>query len=130
MHREIKFRAWDGDYMILWDSLMEYNGQEISEGVLVGVQNDGSGDSDIKVMQYTGFTDVNLKEYFEGDLCSNNLGTNKETIREIRLEKGSWQMVRVKGNSRLPKSIPLYERYRLNMPIVGNIYENPELLEV
>lgn len=81
------------------------------------------------VGQYVGRTDMNGVEVYERDLISSNLGTNKEAIREVRFDRGCWRMVRIKGNSRLPKSISLHELVGLNFPVIGNIDKNPELLE-
>jgi uncharacterized phage protein (TIGR01671 family) len=126
--REIKFRAWDGIKKRMVDISKEPSVESglTYEGYFHLLRGAGFA---FHVMQYTGYKDTNKKDYYEGDLVSNNLGTNKESIREIRFKDGAWVMVRVKGNSGLPKIISLAEFAGLNMPIVGNIHENPELLE-
>lgn len=71
--------------------------------------------------QFTGYEMFKAKVFF-GDLVSNNYGTNKEVIREIVEHEGNKMMKRVKGNSRLPKYIPLHEWFALNYKVIGNIY--------
>lgn len=80
------------------------------------------------LMQFTGFKDKET-DYYEDDLISNNLGTDKETIRQVKLIDGCWMLSRVKGKSTLPKNLLLHDMAGLNWPIVGNIHSNPELLK-
>ena len=131
--RELKFRAWNDRLkkMSYPDSNGFYNRAFLGEN---GVYQSTMSlrvlfDHDVPVMQFAGYADCKGVDYYEGDLISNNIRTDKETIREVRFSGGCWMLVRVKGNSSLPKEILLSEFSALNFPIVGNIYENPELLD-
>ena len=71
------------------------------------------------IMQSTGLRDKNSKEIFEGDIvkCSGLLGT-------IESFKAMWICSFVKYNN--------YQKvgfFAQEIEVVGNIYENPELLE-
>ena len=69
------------------------------------------------------------KDGYIGDFVSNNFGTEKEVIRQICFSNGTLILKRVKGQSSLPRNIPLHEHYRLNYRIIGNCFENPEVLK-
>lgn len=85
----------------------------------------------IKLMQSTGLHDKNGKEIFEGDVVRMR---NPRDRRQI----GMFQVVRVANSPMLglldkkltTEIFNLYEHMRNYYEIIGNIYENPELLEV
>ncbi len=125
--REIKFRAWE-------NGIMHY--QVRCGGVFDGIPTaptcwDGhdwtnlTGQPHTKVMQWTWLKDKNGVEVYEGDLYKNPLGNKMKIVFEIR-EAGFM------GESlRTGKKFSLlnFNGY-LNGEVIGNIYENPELLEV
>ena len=128
--REIKFRAWDGDQMI--------------ESYEVGISKffdmcDGEYEdfgATENIMQYTGLKDKNGKEIYEGDIMSfieidedSALGREETFVGTIEYitESGGYRFVEKGGRRRELYLIldfpPVYE-----VKIIGNIYENPELL--
>jgi uncharacterized phage protein (TIGR01671 family) len=112
--RDIKFRAWDKEkkQMVDWEWLEIYlDGARIidEEGKIFDA-------SDMPLMQFTGLTDKNGKEIYEGDLIKDQNGD----IREIVFEDGGFWCKYPDGQQFMPT-----EETR---EIIGNIWENPELL--
>lgn len=149
--REIKFRAWDKKT----ETMAEFLTPFIAEGGYLyfsKMQNgasekweDGTGivNESIILMQYTGLKDKNGKEIWEGDIVkykfiygfdaydyrneykpnlpSDNLS---EEIKEVKFINGEFSP-REDGEN-------CYDGYyswrTFDFEIIGNIYENPELL--
>ncbi len=104
--REIKFRAWIDNYM-------DYNWTDV----------DTYTQSLIKLMQYTGLKDKTGKEIFEGDII-NAKAKEVENIHSIDSIK--WYPVQFATGQYYAGSMPMHNL--INLEIIGNIYENPELL--
>ena len=75
--------------------------------------------------QYTGLTDMNEKKIFEGDIVQNII--TKETAIVRWYTEHSAFMLYDKNNN---KVYFLYDNDFNKIEIIGNIYDNPELLEV
>lgn len=110
MTRAIKFRAWDGENM-QWSFKVR---------AVDGMVTKYNMELDWKVMQFTGLTDKTGKEIYEGDLVEDKDGEVREII---------WHLAgfyfRYKDKKGRPDS---YVDSR-ECKVVGNIYENPELLK-
>ena len=122
--REIKFRAWiiPGNYMT------EVLGFEIMNKELwVPCKDDVEGNTccipsgDAELMQYTGLKDKNGKEIYEGDIL-NIAGTSWEIIFSFCMFKVSDGFVTQALTEAVCPAKPEAE-------VIGNIWENPELLE-
>lgn len=98
--REIKFRAF-------YDGRMRY---DVQRGDTLGDTFADVLKADVPVMQYTGLHDCNGKEIYEGDIVDCRGGC----IETVRWDKFSVCF--------LPNITNVTE-------IIGNIYENPELLQ-
>jgi len=117
--REIKFRAWDKSSSEMMsheefcpdDNVTDYDGWVDLDSWLRS--------DDYVIMQYTGLKDKNGKEIYEGDIFKK--GRVKFTI-EFR--DGAFEMIGIN----IISVIRLSHSYR-DIEIVGNIYENPELLD-
>lgn len=115
--REIKFRAWDveNQEMIDADSLAFDYYEPLCDQLR---------DSDeMKFMQFTGFTDINGVEIYEGDL------TEKDDDKFVRCGvvsfiHGCW-MVASKSGERYFN----LHWYLSQAEVIGNIHQHPELLE-
>lgn len=113
--RTIKFRAWDGKKMREWGFL--------HKGAFVGIPTE-SGAMDYPQMQFTGLLDKNGKEIYEGDILLNTSGWDISGNQVIRWnEKNAWFELGDEGE-KLSK-YAVHEFWE----IIGNIYENPELLQ-
>lgn len=92
---------------------------------------------DFVVMQSTGLKDKHGKEIFEGDLVK----VYNEVVREVVFKNAFWQMeerdmiaANVLGGFGTPQEEteahkPLYRYSEKNIEIIGNIYQNPDLLK-
>ena len=122
--REIKFRAWHKEEKIMGEVLgIDILHKEIffsNEDVDCYEHTDFK---DIELMQYTGLKDKNNKEIYEGDILSNG---NNEKPYKVIFENGSFRAEFEEDFEEY--SFDLIDVVAQGCEIIGNIYENPELL--
>lgn len=139
--REIKFRAWSnrdkcwcGAFSVHKSGLFtEITGARLKNGVCVAYADwiDLAAQDEITLMQYTGLKDKNGKEIYEGDVVQEDIRRDKRSKPIMR-----WSVVVYSEKGMfivecLPKSLRQWnELYKENdeVEVIGNIYENPELL--
>ena len=117
--REIKFRAWDklNKEMFNVESINFQERKVYRDIVSYRKFND------IELMQYTGLKDKNNKEIYEGDILSDG---NNEKPYKVIFENGSFR-TEFEGDFE-EYSFDLIDVVAQGCEVVGNIYENPELL--
>jgi len=114
MSREIKFRFYDPFNKVMQYCSMEY--KDYLSKFFIEYCNALEGENNPVLMQYTGLLDKNGKEIYEGDIFE------FDYPMEVLWDMGSWVVKTKKGSS-------LLFGYTTEGEIIGNIYENPELLD-
>lgn len=123
--REIKFRFWDGQYMLT-------EGFHVSAPGTVWGWVDHSCKSSFEMkgvlMQFTGLKDMNGKEIFEGDLYD-RYGSKFEII----FYEGAFCALKVGDGDHTASPLNWendeVDSFSREVEICGNIYENPELIQ-
>ena len=115
--REIKFRVWENDTKRMCYEFGDGTKEVIARGVNETCKR-YLEDENWELMQYTGLKDKNGKEIYEGDVVEREdyYGDEKRKFRE-QVEFG--------GGAFNPISEISSEEFK----VLGNIYENPELLK-
>lgn len=133
MQREIKFRFWDSvDNKMMdssdIDSSLYFPSFEPQLSIGRYLEN-GDWEQDLPIMQYTGFKDKNGKEIFEGDILSCKVwidGKWEDSKEPVIFRDGCFCL-----DWSFQKDGSYYEILSKEIEgksILGNIYENPELI--
>lgn len=125
--RDIKFRAWDYDTntMIYPDSKLETIFCFDRVGLSV-YQGNGSELSSFELMQYVGLKDKNRKEVYEGDIIEN---TDFQLKCRVGFKNGAFTKSWENSNIHLLYDSNIEDGVMLDWRVIGNIYENHDLLE-
>lgn len=134
--REIKFRAWNGERMkevLTWGFNEKF----------IRTPKESSPEQDFKIMQYTGLKDKNGKEIYEGDVVEYQyLNTLEQEVRKAEVKLLSIGDVNRNITAYYPFCYSISGSYKErdreitecyltpanDCEVIGNIYENPELL--
>jgi uncharacterized phage protein (TIGR01671 family) len=124
MNREIKFRAWYASRQKMINSEMLFINEESDHGTCSLDTTIKNLKSDYILMQFTGLHDKNGKEIYEGDVIAVD-GEDKpmkitwgERQATFCIESEAWVFPHYFGEALESK----------DCVVIGNIYENPELL--
>ena len=116
MNREIMFRAW------------ETNRNKMCYGYETYIAD--AEQNDYPLMQFTGLKDKNGKEVFEGDILmvndKNAYGKVKKLQYKVEFIEGAFMCVLI--DKKYDKVFPKSMKNQPNMEVIGNVFENPELL--
>lgn len=131
MTREIKFRAWHPE----WGEMVEssssnawnYDKREFYPFCFeVGFSHYPHSDGWV-LMEYTGMKDMNGREIYEGDIM-NHLGLYGPNF-VVDYDRGIFHLI----YPGLPEHNNFYadlHKMLIHHAVIGNIYENPELIKV
>lgn len=151
--RELKFRIWIKDEERYYDELDEESYLIMPNGNVIYTseaheQNDEwfrdtiNATNNVIVEQYTGLKDKNGKEIYTGDIVealidgvwaidnSLSFGKVKWKLEVIYNDIRFMDVFRVIGSKSAPDRIYyLFDKELSELEVIGNIHENPELLE-
>ncbi len=134
MNRQLKFRAWDKLAKQFTYPDKGYQGHYVLtlNGRFQNLQN-GSGGDEYIVQQFTGFKDIDMKEIYEGDNIEFQTD-NKNYRGLIAWTLGAYNVLaNTLDEEKIPTRIWFKDLYgdifNYKVRVIGNSYENPELLK-
>jgi len=125
--REIKFRAWSKEYKGMY-----YTKRDNSDycwmkreyaAFVFEIGFSGYESDQIEIMQFTGLHDKNDKEIYEGDIYQ-WFGFEAKNGKQIRVKRINIVKFEINDLYYLSNRIN-----QVGVEIIGNIYENKELIE-
>ena len=122
MKRKIKFRIWDKEV----NEVMRGGGFTFDDYIPINYMFNDFKRFDF--MQYTGIKDCEGREIYEGDIIEKEVMElwikNTELIGVVKMIDGCWCV----ANDKMKVAEYLWDETDVNR-VIGNIYENPKLLE-
>jgi uncharacterized phage protein (TIGR01671 family) len=115
VNREIKFRAWDNE--------LDCMNTDIQKETVLGEWLEEK--ERFTVMQYTGLKDKNGVEIYEGDILEHAYGIKARVVFVVEHAAFLAHYI-INDNAEYDY---LEESRMKDVEVIGNIYENPELLE-
>lgn len=143
MSREIKFKAWDKVRKVMYDV----------DSIEMDILKDGSSDNQIsgwddvewqcgiplenvELLQYIGCKDIDGKEIYEGDIIERTDKTpvaefyNKKEVGVVEYKNAQFVLKTGQDSYYEISYDGIFFTHMSDYKVIGNIYENKELLEV
>ncbi len=135
MNRDIRFRVWNHGISKMYP-VYGFNQRQIQwaneDGSLGGAFSHGkSSKKSFTILQFTGLIDSAGKDIYEGDIIKTATGKN-ESGYEVKWGKRECGFTLIHAKRESDDWGVYTSNIELNQPqfeIIGNIYENPELLK-
>ena len=118
MGDNLKFRKWDRQ------------AKTMSDAEVLDLRPGQTYVDNPVIMQSTGLRDCNNKEIYEGDILKLTSAANYDEEKYVEVKySATWGGFMILP-ARIPLSIYVFDKnaYYKNPKIVGNIYQNPELI--
>jgi len=138
--REIKFRAWDKEkekmVIAAWRMSMNLNGNiywkvdHYDGNFNLKEREETDGNNRFTLMQFTGLHNKNGQEIYEGDICKysyiNPMTREERTfVWKVEWSNGAYWLHSIDDSL---QDTLLWIQHK-EIEVIGNIYENPELLK-
>jgi len=118
--REIKFRAWDHREGKMWVPIIDKDGAPCAKHFITNQLVRMTGELLDPIMQYTGIDDKNGVEIYEGDILREGGSFGAANTGSVRFDWGRFYWLGGEEWGEIDED---------RVEVIGNIYENPDLME-
>ena len=125
MNERYEFKVWHKDKHYMYKNVAVGVGDNKIGYRLSGKSRySWENTEEIVILQYTGFIDSKGKKIFDGDILK--FGTSKTYLMSVHWREYKF-VFKKKGSTKLVDKFSQWNKIG-NVLVLGNIYENPELL--